>query len=133
MRTGRPKAELVLSQDEHAQLSAMARSRSIPAALVTRARIVLGAANGEPNSMIADRVQLSQATVGKWRRRFLEHRLGGLHDELRPGKPRTIDDERVAELIHKTLHTRPADGSTHWSVRAIAAERAYPHFCGRGD
>jgi len=62
--------------------------------------------------------------VGKWRLRFLEHRINGLYDEVRPGKPRTIDDERLAQLIHKTLHTKPADGSTHWSVRTIAAETA---------
>jgi putative transposase len=67
-------------------------------------------------------MQVTGATVGKWRRRFIERRINGLYDELRPGKPRTIDDERVAELINTTLHTKPVDGSTHWSVRAIAAE-----------
>ena len=41
---------------------------------------------------------------------------------MRPGKPRTIDDERVAELINTTLHTPPADGATHWSVRSLAEE-----------
>ncbi len=122
MPMGRPKVELVLSQDEQSQLASMARSRAIPAALVTRARIVLAAATGEPNSEIANRLQLTRATVGKWRARFLERRINGLYDELRPGKPRTIDDERVAELIKTTLHTQPADGSTHWSVRAVAAE-----------
>src|ERR1700722_18406208 len=124
MPMGRPKAELVLSEDERSQLTSIARSRSISAALVTRARIVLAAAAGEPNSAIAQRLQLTRATVGKWRIRFLEHRINGLYDEVRPGKPRTIDDERLAQLIHKTLHTKPADGSTHWSVRTIAAETA---------
>src|SRR5438270_12475117 len=52
----------------------------------------------------------------------IERRINGLYDELRPGKPRTIDDARVAELINKTLHTKPADGSTHWSVRSIGDE-----------
>ncbi|MCQ4677929.1 IS630-like element ISRso5 family transposase [Ralstonia pseudosolanacearum] len=122
MPMGRPKAELVLSEDEQTQLAGMVRSRSIPAALVMRARLVLAAAAGEPNSEIAERLQLTRATVGKWRARFLERRINGLYDELRPGKPRTIDDERVAELIKTTLHTKPADGSTHWSVRAVAAE-----------
>lgn len=122
MVMGRPRAELVLSDDERSQLTSMARSRAIPAALAARARIVLATAAGEPNSEIARRLQLTRATVGKWRARFLELRINGLYDEVRPGKPRTIDDERVAELIHKTLHTKPADGSTHWSVRAIAAE-----------
>lgn len=124
MPMGRPKAELALSEDERSQLTSIARSRSISAALVTRARIVLAAAAGEPNSAIAQRLQLTRATVGKWRIRFLEHRINGLYDEVRPGKPRTIDDERLAQLIHKTLHTKPADGSTHWSVRTIAAETA---------
>jgi putative transposase len=122
MMMGRPKAELVLTEDEQSQLASMARSRSIPAALVVRARIVLAAAAGEPSSEIAKRLHLTRATVGKWRNRFLERRINGLYDEVRPGKPRTIDDERVAQLIHKTLHTKPADGSTHWSVRSIAAE-----------
>ena len=58
----------------------------------------------------------------RWRARFIEHRIKGLYDEVRPGRPRTIDDERSAELINKTLHTKPAGGSTHWSVRTMAAE-----------
>jgi putative transposase len=124
MPMGRPKAELVLSEDERSQLTSIARSRSISAAMVTRARIVLAVAAGEPNSAIARRLQLTRATMGNWRIRFLEHRMNGLCDEVRPGKPRTIDDERLAQLIHKTLHTKPADGSTHWSVRTIAAETA---------
>src|SRR5271169_1710932 len=106
MPMGRPKAELVLSEAERAQLSTLARSRSLSAALVTRARIVLAAAEGEPNSKIAARMQITGATAGKWRRRFLQARINGLYDELRPGKPRTIDDERVAELIKTTSHTK---------------------------
>jgi hypothetical protein len=108
---GRPKAEQVLSEDERSQLTSIARSRSISAALVTRARIVVAAAAGEPNGAIAQRLHLTRATMGKWRIRFLEHRINGLYDEVRPGKPHTIDDERLAQLIHKTLHTTPADGS----------------------
>lgn len=122
MPMGRPKAEIVLNEAERSQLSSMVRSRSISAALAARARIALDAAEGLPDSKIAARLQMTAATVGKWRRRFIERRINGLYDELRPGKPRTIDDERVAGLIKTTLHTKPADGSTHWSVRAIAAE-----------
>jgi transposase len=76
----------------------------------------------EPNSEIVRRLQLMRATVDKWRARFLEQRINVLYDEVRPGKPRTIDDERVVELIHRTLHTKPADGSMHWSVHTFAAE-----------
>ena len=71
------------------------------------------------NQQIAQRLGLSNATVGKWRRRFVEQGVSGLHDELRPGRPRPISDERVAQLVRKTLETKPK-GGTHWSVRQIA-------------
>jgi putative transposase len=118
----RPKAALVLSEDERMQLESMARSRSMAAALVQRASIVLACAAGKLNIAVAERFDTTNATVGKWRGRFIEHRIAGLHDELRPGKPRTIDDERVAHLIHTTLHSRPRHGATHWSVRDLQAE-----------
>jgi len=122
MNRGRPKADLVLTNDERAQLVSFARSRSLPASLSTRARIILSSAEGEANSSIALRLKLTKATVGKWRMRFIERRISGLYDDVRPGPPRRIDDERVANLIKTTLHTKPANGSTHWSVRGVAAE-----------
>ncbi|OWJ89180.1 IS630 family transposase [Pseudomonas sp. A46] len=105
-----------------AQLQSFARSRSLPASLCQRARIVLASARGESNTDIAARLGLSKATVGKWRSSFLEKRIAGLYDDVRPGRPRSIDDEQVAQLIQKTLHSKPRDGATHWSVRTIAAE-----------
>ncbi len=122
MRTGKPKVELQLTDEERSQLQSFARSRSLPAALSNRARIVFISADGEPNNAIAERLKLTRTTVGKWRARFIERRIPGLYDDVRPGKPRTIDDERVAQLIKTTLHTKPANGSTHWSVRTVAAE-----------
>lgn len=122
MPMGRPKAALTLTADEESQLKSLARSRSLPAALNLRAKLILACAAGPPNSEVARRLDVTGATVGKWRRRFIERRVNGLYDELRPGKPRTIDDERVAALINKTLHTKPADGATHWSVRSMAGE-----------
>jgi transposase len=116
-----PKAELTLSESEQAQLFSIAALRSMPAALVERARIVLAAA-GHNNRAIADRYALTQATVGKWHRRFLQHRIPGLYDELRSGRPCSIEEDRVAALIRKTLDKKPKDGSTHWSVRSAAAE-----------
>lgn len=58
-------------------------------------------------------------TVGKWRNRFAELGLDGLHDEPRPGKPRTITDEDGERVIVKTLEKQPAD-ATHWSTRSMA-------------
>lgn len=60
--------------------------------------------------------------MSKWRGRYARDRLPGLYDELRPRRPRTVGDERIAELINKTLHTKPTDGSTHWSMRTLASE-----------
>ena len=87
MRTGRPKVELTLGPEERSQLESFARSRSLPAALSARARIVLSSADGELNSAIAERLELTQATVGKWRTRFIERRIPGLYDDVHLGRP----------------------------------------------
>jgi putative transposase len=118
---GRPKAALVLSAEQREQLKCLAKSRSLPAGLVSRARIILLSAAGKSNMQIARQLGLTNATVGKWRQRFLEQDVAGLHDELRPGRPRPISDERVAQLVRKTLETTPLEG-THWSVRQIASQ-----------
>ena len=121
MARGRPKAALVLSAQEREQLESWARSRSLPKGLVDRVRIVLLSAEGATNKAIAARLGLSQPTVGKWRRRYLEGGLQGLHDELRSGRPRSIEDERIASLITDTLEKKP-EGATHWSCRTMATE-----------
>jgi putative transposase len=118
---GRPKAKLVMRAADREQLEGLASSRSLSAGLVNRARIVLLSAEGLTNQQIAKRLGMANGTVGKWRRRFVKHGVTGLHDELRPGRPRSISDERVAHLVAKTLRTRPKNG-THWSVRHIARD-----------
>src|SRR6202049_5293488 len=121
MAMGRPKAVLVLSPQQREQLGSRASSRSLPAGLVRRARIILLSASGKTNIQIARQMGLTNATVGKWRRRFLEQDVSGLHDELRPGRPRPISDDRVAQLVRKTLETKPK-GGTHGSIRQIAQQ-----------
>lgn len=121
MKTGRPKIPIVLSSEEHSQLHTIANSRSMPHGIVTRAKIILMAAEGETNSIIAGKVNLSPQVVCKWRQRYIEQGISGLHDELRPGRPRTLSDEDVATAIHKTLKTKPKD-ATHWTVRSLAKE-----------
>jgi putative transposase len=121
MRTGRPKRALVLTGEEREQLNAIAGSRSLPYGLVTRARMIIMAADGATNARIAAKLDYSAFSVGLWRRRYLDQGLSGLHDELRAGRPRSISDERVAELVRKTLETKPP-GRTHWSIRSIAQD-----------
>ena len=112
---------LVLSNDEVQQVQGIASSRSLPHSIVQRAQIVLACGTGETNTAIAMRMGLAGMTVGKWRKRYLELGLEGLHDELRPGRPRTYEDDTVAEVINRALQTTPPDGSTHWSARTLAA------------
>lgn len=119
MAIGRPKTELVVSEDERIQLSSLAGSRSLPHAIVARASVVLWSADGLTNSEIATRLGWTNATVGKWRRRFLERRVSGLYDELRRGRPRTIEDEKIAALLKRTLSSKPKAG-THWTIRDAA-------------
>jgi putative transposase len=119
MSMGRPKPLLELSADEGEELRGFAASRSLPHALVSRAKLVLWSGDGLSNSEIAARLGWSKATVGKWRQRFIQDRIQGLYDELRPGRPRSISDEKVASLLRRTLKTKPAAG-THWSVRQAA-------------
>jgi putative transposase len=126
-KRGRSAPAISLAGEERMQLESYVRSRSMPSGLTTRFRIILLAADGLGNQEISERVGLSRASVGKWRRRYGEKGLEGLHDELRPGRPRSVSDEKVAELIHKTLKTRP-EGATHWSTRTMGSELGLSHM-----
>jgi len=83
---------------------------------------VLLSAGGLDNLAVAEQVGTSRQTVGKWRERFRQQGLMGLYDERRPGRPRSIEEEKIMELLQKTVHTRPDDGSPHWSCRSMEQE-----------
>lgn len=116
---GRPKVELVLTDEERETLQRWARRPKSAQALALRCRIVLACAEGRTNQQVAAAEGVHQATVGKWRARFVARRLDGLHDEPRPGAPRTISDADVERVIVKTLEESPKD-ATHWSTRSMA-------------
>jgi transposase len=116
---GRQLAPLVLSDEEQSELKALAGRRKTAQALALRARIVLACAEGHQNKGVAAKLDVDEGTVGKWRRRFIQHRIDGLHDEPRSGAPRMIDDARIEAVIVKTLESLPAD-ATHWSSRGMA-------------
>ncbi len=119
MPRGRPLAPLTLTDEERDILQRWLRRRKTAQALAQRAQLVLEAAAGRSNQDVARLLRLTPWTVGKWRRRFLAHRLDGLLDEPRPGAPRTITDADVERVITLTLESTPAD-VTHWSTRAMA-------------
>jgi transposase len=110
-----------LSDEERAQLEAWTRRRTGAQALAQRSRIVLLAAEGLRNTEIAERMGINRAMAAKWRSRFAGHRLDGLTDEPRSGRPRTISDEHVEAVLTKTLES-PPKGATHWSTRSMAKE-----------
>ncbi len=121
MRSGRPNTQLILTNEEKEQLEAIKRSRILPAGFVRRAKIVLHSTSGLSNTEIANSLGITPFTMGTWRKRFLANRIEGLHDELRSGRPRSIEDDRVAALINKALQRKPTNG-THWSVQRFAEE-----------
>jgi transposase len=115
-----PKVDpVVLSDEEQQVLLAWGRRRSTSQALAARARIVLRCAEGGTIGQVAADLGVSRDMVSKWRSRFLVRRLEGLTDEPRPGRPRVITDERVEQVITKTLEETPGQ-DTHWSTRSMA-------------
>ncbi|WP_431014898.1 IS630 family transposase [Bradyrhizobium pachyrhizi] len=110
---------LILSDDERAELTSLTMRRKTAQALSLMARIVLTCAEGGQNTEVAAKLGLDRQTVGKWRRRFMEQRVTGLHDEPRSGAPRTIDDARIEAVIVRTLESCPENAS-HWNSRDMA-------------
>lgn len=117
---GRPNMSLTITPAERSDLRAIVRSRSLPHAVVRRARIVLLSAEGTSNRAVARQCGVSAPVVSLWRQRYQQRGLAGLHAELRPGRPRSHSDEEVAGLLRKVLHSTPP-AATHWSVRSVAA------------
>ena len=113
------RAEIVVGDEERAVLERWARRPKSSQALALRCRIVLAAAAGEQSKEIAARLGCSKSTVGRWRGRFARRGLDGLHDEPRPGKPRSIGDDAIERVIVKTLEQQPPN-ATHWSTRSMA-------------
>jgi transposase len=114
-----PAVKIILADSERSELEMRARRRKIARVDAVRAEIVLLAVDGMNNCAIAVTLGVSRLTVGLWRKRFAKKRFDGLDDEPRSGAPRKIDDEKITEVVTKTLETMPAD-ATPWSTRSTA-------------
>ena len=111
---------ITLSSDQQATLEQWARSRSLPARVVERARIVLSAAQGIQDKQIAATMKTTPKKVSRWRRRFLTLGMAGLEqDAPRPGRTPKITARVVRRVVHMTTRQKPPN-ATHWSTRSMA-------------
>jgi transposase len=119
MPLGRPLSPLTLLPAERQPLLDWTRRPKTAQALALRARIVLLCVTGLSNTEVARRLQVTGATVCKWRQRFVLLRLDGLLDEPRPGTSRRLSDAEVERVLAHTLETQP-QAATHWPTRSLA-------------
>lgn len=122
----RVAAGVELSEAERNFLESQVRRHRVARSLSDRCRIILLCSEGLSNKDVSSRLGIGEHTVGKWRRRFVKDRLAGLSDEYRPGRPRTVSDQQVADVIERTLSTTPRD-ATHWSIRSMGKEVGLSH------
>lgn len=125
-RTGRPKVEIVLTEDERAELERLSRRSRTNRHVALRAKLVLSSADGLTDLEVAQKHHVNNKTVGVWRKRFAERRLEGVYDEPRVGGTRTITDDRVERIVVQTLETTPK-GCTHWSTRKMGEKAGVSH------
>jgi transposase len=121
---GRSPFQISLRASERRALKRAARSQAAPHRQVVRARIVLDAAAGLPNALIARRVGVTPNTVRKWRKRFCTHGYAGLRDRPRPGRPRVFAAAVVAEVKAIACELPATRGVPlgRWSLAELRAE-----------
>ena len=112
---------LQVSSEQKEELERWAQARSLPAGDVFRARLLLGLAEGLSYREIERKLGASAPTVSKWKSRFEQAGMEGLCGQHRGSRPRTATPAVQARILRRAQQ-KPANGSTHWSVRKLAAE-----------
>ncbi|QQZ15391.1 IS630 family transposase [Rhodococcus sp. 21391] len=115
-------AALSVSDEQRAELRRMAVSTTLPHRKVVQARALLWAGDGVANAEIARRCQVTPEAVRRWRSRFAEEGTSGVGTVAKGrGRKPSLPAGTVEEVLRLTHQERPADGSTHWSTRTMAA------------
>jgi transposase len=117
---GRYPAVIELSAEEREELTSWSKSRTLAAGDVFKARLILALADGKSYSIVESELKTSRPTVARWKARFEKARMAGLDDQHKGSRPRKATPAVQAKLLKKTQQ-KPADGSTHWSCRKMAA------------
>src|SRR6202522_1446662 len=113
---------LVLTEQERGELQQMTQARTLPAGDVMRSRMILLLADGVAYQKIQDLLDTTAPTIARWKRRFLEHRIAGLMEELHPGQQPSVRTPKLQAKVLAAIKEGPKDGSTHWSCRKLAAK-----------
>ena len=120
-RMGRPVTKLQINDAERTELQVRMRARKGPEDEKLRMRIVLSCAQGQSGKVIAERLHTTIQIVSKWRRRYEAYRLVGLTDAPRAGRPRSVSDAQVQQIVDKVRRSTPKH-ATHWSVRQMSRQ-----------
>jgi len=118
---GRKSKTITLSKEDRVELERLTRRNRVNRGIAFRARVILMSADQVPGLHIARKLRSTNQTICKWRKRFLEGGVKALYDEPKPGAPRRVTDEKIEQIVVKTLEEKP-QGATHWSTRMMAKE-----------
>jgi len=111
---------LPLTTGQRAELQAYLRKHNLPAGVAQRMRIILQLADGATYREIMESLATTAPTISLWKRRYQEEGVVGL-GTIRPGQPpQKLTPALRAKILAKTQQP-PPDGSTHWSLRKMAA------------
>src|ERR1035437_608430 len=113
-------SEVLLTRQQHSDLSSIAQSRSLPAGYVFRAKLILMLAEGASFNAIKRQLQTTAPTIVRWKQRFRQSGLDGL-DTYHPGQKPHVLTPALRACILSATRRKPSDGSTHWSCRKLAS------------
>jgi transposase len=110
---------VTLSEAERTELEQLLRGGTTATRKLTRARILLKAAEGWTDERIAEALAVGRATVERTRERFVECNLEALHERPRPGRMPKLDEKTQARLIAEACSAAP-EGRQRWTLQLLA-------------